>query len=200
MNFIYIKYLTLLVTLKSKYCTLQYIIYIQNLLRLYNKEAVVEQLLRRKRETSMDPSADPLPHVKSLRDVRELKLTPRQQNSTAAKSSESGSKVSQGSSIADMTAQFICPISGLEMNGIYPYARNPMWSSIVKCPTSTRRGEYILCLFNRFVFLWGCGCVLSKRALFALSSDAINRAKETDDTPRSLPANCPNVHTVYCLK
>lgn len=184
--------------MKSKYCTVLYVVNnIQNLIRLYNKEAVVEQLLRRKRETSMDPSADPLPHVKSLRDVRELKLTPRQQNSTAAKSSESGSKVSQGSSIADMTAQFICPISGLEMNGIYPYARNPMWSAIVKSPTSTRRGEYILvlCLFNRFVFLWGCGCVLSKRALFALSSDATSRAKETDDTPRSLPANCPNVHT-----
>ena len=142
----------------------------------------------------MDPSTDPIPHVKSLRDIRELKLTPRK-DSTASKSTESGAKVSHGASIADMTAQFICPISGLEMNGIYPYALN-CTKKLNCCHFQLNSTNLFCCAYDRFVFLWSCGCVLSKRALFAIASEGTSKSKETDELSRSLPSSCPNVRTV----
>ena len=76
---------------------------------LYNKEAVLEYLLDKSSVAS-----DVASHIRSLKDVRELKLT----NNPAfeKKSSE------QADSYLDFQAsRFICPIVGIEMNGRYKF-------------------------------------------------------------------------------
>ncbi|KAH8875596.1 Protein RTF2 [Schistosoma japonicum] len=86
--------------------------------RLYNKESVINKLLSK---TGGDGFSD---HIKKLRDVKELRL-------------------SSTSSSDNLEPQsFYCPVTGLEMSGIYP-----------------------------FVYLWSCGCVFSKKALTEVSSN-----------------------------
>ena len=70
--------------------------------RLYNKDSVIESLL--KRDSFPGDAAD---HIKSLKDVIELKLTQR-----------SDYPVTGG---ADPDSPFICPVVGLEMNGKYRF-------------------------------------------------------------------------------
>ncbi|KRY21640.1 Protein RTF2 -like protein [Trichinella patagoniensis] len=90
--------------------------------RLYNKEAVIEALLKRK-----EAPVEGLNHISSLKDVKELKLTKNP--------AYDEKKADKGGEYADLkSAAYICPVSGLEMNGIY-----------------------------RFCFLWSCGCVLSEK-------------------------------------
>lgn len=67
--------------------------------RLYNKDSVIEFLL--KRDTFPGDAAD---HIRSLKDVIELKLTQRTDCPVTA----------------DVTP-FICPVVGLEMNGKYRF-------------------------------------------------------------------------------
>ncbi|CAH8496682.1 unnamed protein product [Schistosoma turkestanicum] len=86
--------------------------------RLYNKESIINKLLSK---SSGDGFSD---HIKKLRDVKELRLT-----STSCSDSQE-------------TPLFYCPVTGLEMSGVYP-----------------------------FVFLWSCGCVFSKKALTEVSSN-----------------------------
>lgn len=69
---------------------------------LYNKEAVLLALLDK---SSMPEIAS---HVRSLKDVTELKLTPN----PSYEPSEKASAASNG-----RTARFVCPVSGLEMSG-----------------------------------------------------------------------------------
>ncbi len=52
---------------------------------------MVELLLKRKREAAA-AAADPLPQVRSLKDIRELRLTPRNERSSAS----NGASVSAG--------------------------------------------------------------------------------------------------------
>ncbi|KAL5016735.1 hypothetical protein ScPMuIL_006324 [Solemya velum] len=93
--------------------------------RLYNKESVLEFLI----DKSKFECASSFDHLKSLRDVKELNLT----ENPALKRREA----EKGDGYIDMqTADYICPVSGLEMNGKY-----------------------------KFCFLWGCGCMLSERAM-----------------------------------
>nr|CAH8847708.1 unnamed protein product [Trichobilharzia regenti] len=87
--------------------------------RLYNKESVINKLLTK---TKGDGFSD---HIKKLRDVKELRL----------------SVTTNGTTTLDPQL-FYCPVTGLEMSGIYP-----------------------------FVYLWGCGCVFSKKALTEVSSN-----------------------------
>lgn len=94
---------------------------------LYNKEALLEYLLdRSKFESGPD-------YIKSLKDVKELNLT------------DNPSFSYDVSKQADDKSMFICPITGLEMNGVY-----------------------------RFFFLHSCGCVFSERAFKTISSSISN--------------------------
>lgn len=93
---------------------------------LYNKDAIIEHLL----ESKVSPSSTtPLTvsHIKSLKDVKELKL----------KEKSNFDKTHQASSGSEQfKAQFVCPISGLDVNGKY-----------------------------KFFYILTCGCVISERAL-----------------------------------
>lgn len=94
--------------------------------RLYNKEAIIEHLLESK---SSGPSTSNLQvsHIRSLKDVRELNLKTKQDSKESHQASSGNEK---------FKAQFVCPISGLILNGKY-----------------------------RIYYIYTCGCVLSERAL-----------------------------------
>lgn len=96
---------------------------------LYNKDAIIEYLLNSKQPStsSSTPTSTVCTHIKSLRDVKELKLKEKPDFDRTHQAS-SGNE--------SFKAQFVCPISGLEMNGKY-----------------------------KFYYLKSCGCVLSERAM-----------------------------------
>ncbi|XP_072045981.1 replication termination factor 2-like [Amphiura filiformis] len=95
--------------------------------RLYNKESILEYLL----DKSTSDSAD---HIRSLKDVRVLTLT---ENPAYGKR-----KVDKGDAYVDThEAPFICPVTGIEMNGLY-----------------------------KFCYLWTCGCAMSEKALKEVKS------------------------------
>lgn len=95
--------------------------------RMYNKTAIIEHLLELKTATRTEHN--PLvSHIKSLRDVKEIKLKEK------AEYDERNHQASSGSE--KFKAQFVCPISGLDMNGSY-----------------------------KFFYNLQCGCVLSERAI-----------------------------------
>ncbi|VDL19661.1 unnamed protein product [Hymenolepis diminuta] len=76
--------------------------------RLYNKEAIIEKLLDPTKYTSS--VAD---HIKKLKDVRDLRLTPIPKEQISH-------ELSSGI-IEDSAESFCCPILGQEMNGSYPF-------------------------------------------------------------------------------
>lgn len=76
--------------------------------RLYNKEAVIEYLL------SKDAACEAAKHIRSLKDIVELKLT---QNAGYSRRD-----ADKGDEYVDLRAsKFICPVVGLEMNGKYRF-------------------------------------------------------------------------------
>lgn len=99
--------------------------------RLYNKEAIIKFLLDRKTFSDVDS----LPHIKSLKDIVKLRVTPNPAFSTA--NTLRVSEVSDSGS-----SPFICPVTGKEMNGNF-----------------------------KFIYLKGCGCVLSELALKEISAE-----------------------------
>ncbi|SPC62007.1 related to Protein C20orf43 [Ustilago sp. UG-2017b] len=77
--------------------------------KLYNKDAVVQHLLSRHATSSSSPSApDPTPHIRGLRDIVELKLTPNNLYRPPSPSSPA----SEGS-----VYPFMCPLSRKQMDG-----------------------------------------------------------------------------------
>lgn len=80
--------------------------------RLYNKEAVLKRLLLRA-AGDVATETDPLPHIRGLRDLRNLHLTPN----PAYGQSVSRTTVQAGDRIDEATSPFVCPVTGKEMNG-----------------------------------------------------------------------------------
>ncbi|XP_033097955.1 replication termination factor 2-like [Anneissia japonica] len=108
---------------------------------LYNKESVLEYLI----ET--DKSAyTKCQHIKSLKDIKDLHLT---ENPTYKNDA-----VKKGGGVYNdpHTAQYVCPVTGLEMNGRY-----------------------------KFCFLWKCGCVFAERALKEIKSDTCHSCDKPYD-------------------
>ncbi|CAL1681027.1 unnamed protein product [Lasius platythorax] len=103
---------------KWKHCTirqlpLQLPIVGCNLGRLYSKESVLEGLLDR---NTLPESAA---HIKYLKDVRNLNLTPNP--------AFDGNKAEKGDGYTDGgKSPYICPVIGLEMNGKYKFCF--LWS------------------------------------------------------------------------
>lgn len=93
--------------------------------RLYNKESALEFLIDRTK-FECAPSFE---HLRGLKDLKQLNLT-ENRNFSSAKSEKGDAYIDT------QDAKYICPVVGLEMNGMY-----------------------------KFSFLWSCGCVLSERAL-----------------------------------
>ncbi|EFN76884.1 protein RTF2 homolog [Harpegnathos saltator] len=76
--------------------------------RLYSKESVLEGLLDR------DTLPESAVHIKNLKDVRDLNLTPNL--------AFDGDKAEKGDGYTDgAKSPYICPIIGLEMNGKYKF-------------------------------------------------------------------------------
>lgn len=93
--------------------------------KLYNKECLLLALLDK---SSLPEVAK---HIRSLRDVVELCLVPNPSYKPIVAMAE-----------ASQSAEFVCPVSGLEMSGRH-----------------------------RFVYLRGCGCALSERTLKEVPSE-----------------------------
>ncbi|EST07154.1 Replication termination factor 2, RING-finger [Kalmanozyma brasiliensis GHG001] len=95
--------------------------------RLYNKDAIVQHLLLRHSEASSS-KLDPIAHIRGLRDITDLTLTPntlyRPASPTTAASDEHS------------VYPFMCPLSSKQMDGK-----------------------------QRFVYIVGCGCVMSATGL-----------------------------------
>lgn len=104
--------------------------------RLYNKDSIIEYLLESKASSSTSSStSSTVSHIKSLKDVKELKL----------KEKANFDKTHQASSGNErFKAQFVCPISGLDVNGKY-----------------------------KFFYILSCGCVISERALKEVPNEKI---------------------------
>lgn len=100
--------------------------------RLYNKDAVIECLLEH-RASKASSSNTVISHIKSLKDVKELRLKEKPDFNTAHQATSGNEQ---------FKAQFVCPISGLDVNGRY-----------------------------KFYYLWTCGCVFSERALKEVPND-----------------------------
>lgn len=95
---------------------------------LYRKESILEYLLDKSKATS-----DIAKHIRSLKDVKQLVLTKKIRK--APKDFKSNGHAADAY-LDFQASDYICPISGLEMNGRY-----------------------------RFCFSWKCGCVFSERGL-----------------------------------
>ena len=81
--------------------------------RLYNKEELITALLDK-------PSKpESIQHIRGLRDVRELKLTPNKSYDRKALEKAEGY-------IDYQNSEFICPVLGVEMNGHYSFVF--LWS------------------------------------------------------------------------
>lgn len=101
--------------------------------KLYNKDAVIEYLLDK---SSTNEVAR---HIRNLKDIMELKLTPNP--------SYKKSVADKGDEYVDrQAAEFICPVTGLEMNGKY-----------------------------KFCYIQKCGCVMSDRSLKEIKSDVCHK-------------------------
>ncbi|PWZ03494.1 DUF602-domain-containing protein, partial [Testicularia cyperi] len=81
--------------------------------RLYNKDVVIENLLARHAGSAMDGStAAGMSHIRGLKDLVELNLTPNPDYaSPSAKSESSEAKV----------VPYICPLTSRQMNGIHRF-------------------------------------------------------------------------------
>ena len=96
-------------------------------------------------------------HIRNLKDVVELKLTVN----PGYKPSDKADGYNDV-----QAAQYVCPVTGLEMSGRY------------RCVHGSSR-MYDVCMVKghftffsyRFAFLRGCGCVLSERALKEVPSE-----------------------------
>ena len=99
--------------------------------RLYNKESVIELLLSKDRSSAPPWST----HLEKLKDIIELKLT--------ANPAYDANRISVGNAYNDrLVSPWICPITGLEMNGRF-----------------------------KFVFSWPGGKVVADRAIKVLQQD-----------------------------
>ena len=91
--------------------------------RLYNKEAIVKMLLKRKNVAGDTDEDEPIldsavvDHIRTLKDVRELKL----ENNPVFDPKKAKAPSGDGSYNDTYQSAFICPIAGLEMNGSYTF-------------------------------------------------------------------------------
>jgi len=110
--------------------------------RLYSKEAVIELLL------SKDRSAAPArtEHIEKLKDIVSLQLTPNPAYD------DKKTSVGDGMYVDRLISPWICPVTGLEMNGRF-----------------------------KFVFPWTSGRVVAERAVKMLQKDPAESENFKDD-------------------
>ncbi|XP_071536666.1 replication termination factor 2 [Panulirus ornatus] len=114
--------------------------------RIYNKEEILTRLL--------DKSGEPgISHIRGLKDIKELNLTPNPGYRPGG--------ANKGDAYTDhQAAEYICPVTSLEMNGKY-----------------------------RFSFVWTCGCVISERALKEIKSEVCHKCGKPYKEENIIPLN-----------
>lgn len=100
--------------------------------RLYGKEAVIELLLSKDRSSAPARTG----HIEKLKDILELQLTPNPAYD------DKRTSVGDGMYVDRLISPWICPVTGLEMNGRF-----------------------------KFVFPWSSGRVVAERAVKLLQKD-----------------------------
>lgn len=126
--------------------------------KLYNKAAVLEFLLAPPVTADVPISSRPFGedgllaagHLRSLKDVQDLKLTPTSSTSVGADSLAAPSTAGSGGQVEYGTPQWECPITMRGMNGS-----------------------------AKFVYVKGCGCVVSELGLRELLSAAGSRGSSS---------------------
>jgi len=103
--------------------------------RLFNKESVLEALL----DKSKAPEC--AKHIRNMKDIKEIVLT---LNPSFKKSDTKGDAYDD-----QQSAEYICPVLGVEMNGKF-----------------------------RFCFIWTCGCVMSERALREIKTTICHKCQK----------------------
>jgi len=99
--------------------------------RLYNKESVIELLLEKKERSARNE------HIEKLKDVMEIQLA-----NNPAFDAEKGPSVGDCFYVDRLISAWVCPVTGLEMNGT-----------------------------SKFAFPWKVGRVVSERAVKILQKD-----------------------------
>jgi len=113
--------------------------------KLYNKESVIELLLTKDRSEAPKWSE----HLKQLKDVIELELTP---NPAYTDRNRRQDAVGDGMYVDALMAPWICPVTGLEMNGRF-----------------------------KFVFSFSTGRIVAERALKVLRQDPAESGNYKED-------------------
>lgn len=146
--------------------------------RLYNKESILKHLLALKKTGKNDnshPESDVFDHIKSLKDVISLDLTKNPifeskkicsailpLSSSNKKPTRSQDELLEDDNGGLGPAPFVCPLSGKEMNGRFP-----------------------------FVYLKGCGCAMSLNALEELEREQVkSNNKQSGEVLSSNCPNC----------
>ncbi|VDK33551.1 unnamed protein product [Taenia asiatica] len=136
--------------------------------RLYNKEAIIEKLLDESKYTSSVAN-----HIKKLRDVCDLKLTPTPKE---LQSHELSSGI-----IENSAESFCCPILGQEMNGSYPF----VFSWECGCVVSKRAYDAVKdsnCL--------NCGVPLKPNSIILLNPESEEELKIAQDRLQVFKESC----------
>ncbi|XP_046460994.1 replication termination factor 2-like [Daphnia pulex] len=104
--------------------------------RMFNKQSVLEILLDKEK------APDCGKHLRSLKDIKQLVLTPNPSFKKHA---------NMGDGYDDLqSAEFICPVLGVEMNGKF-----------------------------KFCFIWTCGCVMSERSLKEIKTTSCHKCQKS---------------------
>ncbi len=139
--------------------------------RLYNKDAVVSHLLSRHQAQTLksEAVADPIPHIRGLRDVVDLNLTPNTAYRAASPTTSAGSS-EPSSSTSSSVYPFMCPLSSKQMDGK-----------------------------QRFVYISTCGCTMSYtglRTTLSTSTNATSAEKAVAPCPVcNIPFNAASIAT-----
>ncbi|VDM16935.1 unnamed protein product [Hydatigera taeniaeformis] len=136
--------------------------------RLYNKEAIIEKLLDESKYTSSVAN-----HIRKLRDVCDLKLTPTPKE---LQSHELSSGI-----IENSAETFCCPILGQEMNGSYPF----VFSWECGCVISKRAYDAVKdssCL--------NCGTPLKPNSIILLNPESEEELKIAQDRLKVFKESC----------
>jgi len=110
--------------------------------RLYSKEAVIELLLTKDRSAAPARTG----HIEKLKDIVELQLTPNPAYD------DKRTSVGDGYYVDRLISPWICPVTGLEMNGRF-----------------------------KFVFPWSSGRVVAERAIKLLQKDPAESENYKED-------------------
>ena len=108
-------------------------------------------------------------HIRSLKDVTLLQLTVNPSYKPSSKADAYNDT---------QASQYACPVTGLEMSGRYGYVLERKRECVLcVCMSERERFICVVVFACRFVYLKGCGCVISERALKEVPSTTCHKVR-----------------------